>query len=110
MRAGGLRCWGNPRGLGFTGVQLGDDEAPAEGGDVRVFAGPLRRESGSLQASRLLVATAGEATLTTVLFRDHGPLVRRQLDLGLRRGPLFGPEGVLSADSLPPSSSWVRAK
>lgn len=146
MRAGGLRCWGNPGGLGFTGVQLGDDEAPAEGGDVRVFAGPLRRGAGNLPASRFpvghaRVAGAVEAASTTVLFREYGALAREygalarayrplarayrplaqdygalarpimHLDLGgLRRGPLSGPDGVLSADSLPPSGSWVRAR
>lgn len=89
MRAGGLRCWGNPAGLGFTGVQLGDDEAPAEGGDVRVFVGALRRGAGNSPAAQAAM----------------------QFNLGgLRRGPLFGPEGVLSADSLPPLASWVRAR
>ena len=118
MRAGGLRCWGNPAQLGFTGVQLGDDEPPAEGGDVRVFVGPLRRGAGNLPANRLPsgrlpVSGATEAASTTVLFRDDGALAlaTMQLDLGgLRRSPLFGPDGVLSADSLPPSASWVRAR
>lgn len=111
MRAGGLRCWGSPAQLGFTTAHLGDDEAPAEGGDVRVFAGPIRRAAG--HGSGVL---AGR--------RQSGPALGPALGLGglgfpapvalpdfePRRGPVAGPGGVLLPDSLPPPSSWAAAR
>ena len=88
MRAGGLRCWGAPSDLGFTGAHLGDDEAPAVGGDVRVFAGPLG-------------GTTSRAFWARKPTMEVGMWVSAP-----RRGPVAGPWGVLSPDSLPPVSSW----
>lgn len=96
MRAGGLRCWGDPDGLGFTTLHLGDDEAPAEGGDVQVFAGPLRPGAGAAP---------------TAWSSARGTSAPATIAVGVEmRGPLFGPGGVLAADSLPPPSTWMRVR
>ena len=53
LRSGALRCWGNGRSgvLGYGNTDnIGDDETPAEAGDVDV-GGPVRHVAASLYAT-----------------------------------------------------------
>lgn len=107
MRAGGLRCWGDPDDLGFTTLHLGDDEAPAEGGNVQVFAGPVRRGAGGLLLARGASAPAPTAWSSTW---GTSAAPAAMVASPATRGPLFGPTGVLAPDSLPPLSTWKRVR
>lgn len=114
MRAGGLRCWGrNWNGhFGYPFREdVGDDETPAEVGDIMVFPGPVR-------PGRLGVG-AGRASSRAGWFRppeELGParptapsvLVLDALGADPPwRGPLTGDDGVVLPDAVPASAVWT---
>ena len=114
MRAGGLRCWGsNWNGhFGYPfNEDVGDDETPADVGDIMVFPGPVKPErlgSGARQAS----SQAGFYRLPAGFVSPHATTPSTLVLGALRagppwRGPLVGADGVVLPEAVPPSAVWT---
>lgn len=123
LRAGGLRCWGaNWNGhFGYPFREdVGDDETPAEVGDIMVFPGPVPRTrlgttnlpgrafgapspdvGAPLRAVSLPLSLP--APVPSVLVVD-----REELGDSDAVGPLIGAAGWIAPAAVPASTTWIK--
>ena len=114
MRAGGLRCWGtNWNGhFGYPFREdVGDDETPAEVGDIMIFPGPVkpgRLGFGARQASSRADFSGSPAGFVSPHATAPSALVLDALRADAPwLGPLTGADGVVLPEAVPASAVWT---
>lgn len=114
MRAGGLRCWGrNWSGhFGYPfGEDVGDDETPADVGDIMVFPGPVK--PGRLGSEARQASARADFSRFAPGFVSPHATAPSTLVLGALRagppwhGPLVGADGVVLPEAVPASAAWT---
>lgn len=129
MQAGGLRCWGaNWNGhFGYPFREdVGDNETPAEVGDIMVFPGPVPRSrlgTASTPGSDLGAPSPAQGAHPqgvrprAVAFprRNPGPVppvlvIDQPSRLPPWVGPLVGADGWIAPSAVPASTAWIKVE
>ena len=127
MRAGGLRCWGaNWNGhFGYPFREdVGDNETPAEVGDIMVFPGPVPRSrlgTASTPGRSLGAPSPAQradphgARPPAVAFPRPNPgpvppvlVIDQPSRLSPWVGPLVGAGGWIAPSAIPASTTWIK--